>query len=86
MCSLCLKKLLDNREVNTVQLIFLTTAEKGEKKSYIGGVCLYAVFGQTPFGDEIVEKQLVSGRELFGESGGFDGASVVNLWLLFPGM
>lgn len=78
MSALRLKKLLNMKDIDTVQLADFTAYEKIQKKSDVGGVRLDTILGQSPFGDEIMQIQLVSCREVLGKICGFDGASVVN--------
>lgn len=81
--SLRFEKILDDRKIDSVQIIFFATGKKIEKKGNISGVRLNTVLGQAPFGDEIMEVQFVGGGELLWQERGFDGASVVNSWFLF---
>jgi len=63
-------------ETDTGQVAFLAGDEVPDKQKSVSRICLYTVFGESPFRDQKMKIQLVNGCELWGEMIRYYGASV----------
>ena len=62
-------------EINNVQAAFFAEKEVSDKEQGISRICLNTVLGESPFSDQKMKIQLMSGCELRGKRVRFYGAS-----------